>query len=135
MTYTLNVKHNIRQDNLHQESPFERYISKKIAEQNAESQGWVVSPNDEGFDATLALYMQKFSPSWENNLSLALVKALENDGSVKVLREGFKMAGFSTISCSEHYPDFAVWGGKLLPSLKWKIQPHFAVSPYNIGNL
>ncbi len=45
----------MRQDNLHQESPFERYISKKFAELNAKGQGWVVSPNDEGFDATLAL--------------------------------------------------------------------------------
>ena len=54
--------------------------------------------------------MQKFSPSWENNLSLAIVKALENDGTVKVLREGFKMAGFSTISCSGHYPDFVQCG-------------------------
>ena len=113
----------MKQDNLHQESPFERYISKKIEELTAEGRGWVVSPDDTGFDATSALYMpdfiayvqatapekiekmQKSSPNWENNLRLALVKALENDGTVKVLREGFQMAGFSTINCSGHYPD------------------------------
>lgn len=114
----------MKQDNLHQESPFERYISKKIAELTADGQGWVVSPNDEGFDATSALYMPDFiayleatvpekvdkmkavyKANWENNLRMSLVKALENDGTVKVLRDGISIPGSGTITCSGHYPD------------------------------
>ena len=114
----------MKQDNLHQESPFERYISKKIADLTADGKGWVVSPDDTGFDASTALYMPDFiayleatapekidkmksnlRANWETNLRLALVKALENEGTVKVLREGFQMAGYSTITCSGHYPD------------------------------
>lgn len=114
----------MKQDNLHQESPFERYISKKIAELTAEGQGWVVSQNDEGFDASSALYMPDFvsylestvpdkvdkmkavyKANWENNLRMSLVKALENDGTVKVLRDGISIPGSGTITCSGHYPD------------------------------
>ena len=114
----------MKQDNLHQESPFERYISKKTAELTANGQGWVVSPNDEGFDATSALYMPDFvayleatvpekvdkmkavyKANWENNLRMSLVKALENDGTVKVLRDGISIPGSGTITCSGHYPD------------------------------
>lgn len=114
----------MKQDNLHQESPFERYISKKIAELTANGHGWVVSPNDEGFDATSALYMPDFvayleatvpekvdkmkavyKANWENNLRMSLVKALENDGTVKVLRDGISIPGSGTITCSGHYPD------------------------------
>ena len=114
----------MKQDNLHQESPFERYISKKIAELAASGQGWRVSQNDDGFDATSALYMPDFieyvdsifpdkikkmqdnwKGNWENNLRLALVKALEVDGTVSVLRNGFQMAGYNTIICSGHVPN------------------------------
>lgn len=120
----------MKQDNLHQESPFERYISKKITELTGG--GWCVSPNDSGFDPMSALYMPDFiayleatapekvekmknnyRANWENNLRLSLVKALEVDGTVKVLREGFQMAGYNTITCSGHYPD-----NPLLPKQK-----------------
>ena len=85
----------MKQDNLHQESPFERYISKKITALAAEGNGWVISPNDEGFDPSSALYMPDFvaylqatvpekvekmqsvyKANWENNLRMSLVKAL-----------------------------------------------------------
>lgn len=114
----------MKQDNLHQESPFERYISKKITELTAEGQGWVVSQDDTGFDATSALYMQDFiaymeatapekveklqsnyKANWESILRSALVKALENDGTVNVLRKGFQIPGLATVTCSGHYPD------------------------------
>ncbi len=114
----------MKQDNLHQESPFERYISKKIAELAASGQGWRVSQDDDGFDAMSALYMPDFieyvdsiapdkikkmqdnwKGNWENNLRLALVKALEVDGTVSVLRNGFQMAGYNTIVCSGHVPN------------------------------
>ena len=114
----------MKQDNLHQESSFELYISKKIAELTAEGKGWVVSPDDTGFDANSALYMADFiaylestvpdkvekmktvyKANWENNLRMALVKALENEGTVKVLREGISIPGFGTLTCSGHYPD------------------------------
>lgn len=116
----------MKQDNLHQESSFERYISKKIAGLTEEGQGWVVSTNDEGFDPNSALclsdfvaYLQATAPeqlekiqnhyreNWEVNLRAALVKALEdkNQGTVKVIREGIQMPGFGKITCSGHYPD------------------------------
>lgn len=114
----------MKQDNLHQESPFERYISKKITALAAEGNGWVISPNDEGFDPSSALYMPDFvaylqatvpekvekmqsvyKANWENNLRMSLVKALEVDGTVKVLRDGISIPGSGTLTCSGHFPD------------------------------
>lgn len=108
----------MKQDNLHTELPFEQYISKQL-----ENSGWRVSKDDTGFDPQSALYMPDFveylestapekiakmqdqmRTNWENNLRLNLIKSLENDGTVKTLRNGFQMAGFSTITCSGHVP-------------------------------
>ena len=114
----------MNQDNLHQESEFERYVSQKIMELTSHGRGWVMSPNDDGFDPNTALYMPDFlsyldktapekvekmkaniGANWETILCKSLVKALEVDGTVKVLRDGFQMPGYSTITCSGHYPD------------------------------
>lgn len=110
-------------DTLHREVNFEAYITRKLAELG-QTDNWVVSDNDTGFDPNTALYMpdfvayqqaiapekiQKmqtaFGSNWESNLRAALVKSLENAGTVLTLRDGFSMAGFQTIVCSGHYPD------------------------------
>lgn len=110
-------------DTLHREINFEQYISRKISELTADG-SWRVSKNDEGFDASTALYMDDFiefmkktnpdklekmkkaNPSnWLNNLTMQLVRSLEINGTVLTLRNGFQMAGFQTIDCSGHYPD------------------------------
>lgn len=115
MSITLN-------DKLHLEVNFETYITKKL--EMLEGDGWRISNNDAGFDPNTALYMpdfieyltatapdkvekmqNAFKSNWENNLKLALVKALETRGTVLTLREGFQMAGYQTITCSGHYPD------------------------------
>lgn len=110
-------------DNLHLEKHFEEYISRKLAGLG-ETDGWQVSKDDTGFDPNTALYMPDFiayisatapekvekmkknlGGNWETNLRMALVKSLENYGTVLTLRNGFKMAGYQTIKCSGHYPD------------------------------
>lgn len=107
-------------DRIHLEINFEEYITRKLAAQGT----WVVSDNDEGFDPNTALYIQDFidylsatepdkvrkmqdsyKANWISNLTMNLVKSLENNGTVLTLREGFQMAGFQTIICSGHYPD------------------------------
>ena len=112
----------VTNDRIHLEVNFETYITKKLS--MLEGDGWRISNNDAGFDPNTALYlpdfieyvsttapdkvekMQKaFGANWENNLKLALVKALEVRGTVLTLREGFQMAGYQTITCSGHYPD------------------------------
>lgn len=108
--------------NFHLESPFEKYISRKVADMS--NGGWVISPDDTGFDPNTALFiddfveylkatapekvekMQKqFSDNWKSNLEKKLVHSLEVDGTVMTLRNGFQMAGYQTITCSGHYPD------------------------------
>lgn len=109
-------------DKIHLETNFEHYISRKLAELSAD--GWKVSPDDTGFDPNTALYMPDFidwltavapekvekmkkdsGANWQSNLEKALVKALENEGTVQVLRKGFPLAGYQTIDCSGRYPD------------------------------
>lgn len=110
-------------ETLHRETNFEHYITRKLTEMG-ESGDWVISQNDKGFDPNTALIMDDFiayqkaiSPEkiekmeksnpehWRGNLEKALVSALERDGTVYVLRNGFQMAGYQTITCSGHYPD------------------------------
>lgn len=110
-------------DTIHREVNFETYITRKLAEL-AQTDNWVVSDNDTGFDPNTALYMSDFvayqqaiapekiqkmqtafGSNWESNLRAALIKSLENVGTVLTLRDGFSMAGFQTIVCSGHYPD------------------------------
>ena len=112
----------ITNDNIHLEVNFEAYITRKLAMLGAA--GWQVSNDDTGFGPNSALYMPDFiayqesiapdkiekmkknmGPNWQKNLELALVKSLENYGTVMTLREGFQMAGYQTIICSGHYPD------------------------------
>ena len=107
---------------IHQEAPFERYISRKVA--GLEGSGWVVSPDDTGFDPNDALffddfvaYLEKTAPEklekmrrgkgvrWEEHLRRALVKSLEKNGTVLTLRKGFQMAGYQTVECMAGYPD------------------------------
>ena len=42
--------------------------------------------------------------NWENNLRLRLVQALETDGTISVIRNGFPYAGYQTIKGSAPYP-------------------------------
>jgi len=110
-------------DTIHQESNFEKYISDKLADLGAGG-GWHIGKDDSDFDASTALcwpdfveYITKTAPAkvdkmkknlgsaWEKNLQLALVKSLENNGTILTLRDGFQMAGYSTITCSGHYPE------------------------------
>lgn len=112
----------MNKDDLHKETHFEAYITRKLAMLAAS--GWQVSNDNTGFDPNSALYMQDFiayqeaiapdkiekmkknmGANWQKNLELSLVRSLENYGTVMTLREGFQMAGYQTITCSGHYPD------------------------------
>lgn len=105
---------------IHKEAEFEGYLSRSIA---GLGEGWRVSRNDEGFDPQTALYMPDFiefqekvasdklermrasmGGNWESNLRMQLVSALEDDGTIEVIRNGFKMAGYQTIMGSAPYP-------------------------------
>lgn len=107
---------------IHQEAPFERYISRKVA--GLEDSGWELSPDDEGFDPNDALVFSDFvawlettapeklekmrrekGARWEDQLRRALVKSLERNGTILTLRKGFQMAGYQTIECMAGYPD------------------------------
>lgn len=108
--------------NIHNEAPFERYISNKL--NSMKGAGWEISENDSGFDPHSALYMDDFleylhrtapqtvekmqrekGPKWTEHLQRALVKSLTDHGTICTLREGFPMAGFKTIECMAGYPD------------------------------
>lgn len=112
----------MNRDNIHTETNFETYITKKLS--MLAGSGWQVSDNDAGFDPNTALLMSDFvayqeainpekvekmkkgmGANWQKNLELALVNSLEKYGTVMTLREGFQMAGYQTITCSGHYPD------------------------------
>ena len=107
---------------IHQEAPFERYISRKVA--GLEHSGWALSPDDTGFDPNDALVFDDFvawleatapekldkmrrekGARWADQLKRALVKSLERNGTVLTLRKGFQMAGYQTIECMAGYPD------------------------------
>lgn len=102
------------------EKNFEEYISRKLNT----LQGWEYSPNDEGFNPQTALcwpdfvsWLEAISPekvekakksyqeNWENVIRLSLVKNLEDNGTVYVLRHGFGFAGLGTIECSGAKPE------------------------------
>lgn len=108
-------------NDLHRERHFEEYLTRALA--GLEDSNWRVSDTDEGFDPQTALYwtdfiefQRKVAPeklekmnriqggNWENNLRLQLVRALETDGTVSVLRDGFPYAGYQTIMGSAPYP-------------------------------
>lgn len=107
---------------VYQESPFERYISRKVA--NLSVSGWELSADDSGFDSHDALvfddfiaFLEKTAPNklekmrhekgerWRDQLRRALVKSLENAGTIQTLRKGFAMAGYQTIECMAGFPD------------------------------
>ncbi|MFR1637973.1 MAG: hypothetical protein ACLSVD_01660 [Eggerthellaceae bacterium] len=88
---------------IHQEAPFERYISRKVA--GLEHSGWALSPDDTGFDPNDALVFDDFvawleatapekldktrrekGARWADQLKRALVKSLERNGTVLTLR-------------------------------------------------
>ncbi len=46
-------------DNIHLESNFERYISRKLGELGMKDD-WRISPDDNGFDPQTALYLPDF---------------------------------------------------------------------------
>lgn len=107
---------------IHQESPFERYISRKVAELS--DSGWTISANDTGFDPKDALvfddfvtYLESTVPEkvaklrrekgerWSEHLRNALVHSLEKNGTIQTLRKGFALAGYQTIECMGGFPD------------------------------
>lgn len=109
-------------DNLHFETNFEQYITRKLAE--LEDSGWIISNNDNGFDPETALcpsdfieYFKKTEPDkaakmkenlndiWEKVLIDNLVHSLEVNGTVLTLRDGFQIAGYQKITCSGRFPD------------------------------
>ncbi|MBT1162889.1 type I restriction endonuclease [Bifidobacterium sp. SO1] len=108
-------------DDLHRERHFEGYLTRMLA--GLDDSDWRVSQTDEGFDPQTALYWPDFiefqratvpeklekmermqGANWENNLRLQLVRALETDGTINVLRNGFPYAGYQTIKGSASYP-------------------------------
>lgn len=115
-------KEHYRRAKIHQEAPFEHYISRKVA--GLGNLGWELSYDDSGFDPNDALcfddfvaFLEKTAPEklekmrrekgsrWRDQLKLSLVKSLENNGTVLTLRKGFSMAGYRTIECMAGYPD------------------------------
>ena len=107
---------------IHQERPFERYISRKVA--SLAGSGWEISPDDSGFDAADALvfddfveFLERTAPEkldkmrrekgqrWRTHLRHALVRRLESMGTILTLRRGLPMAGYQTIECMAGYPD------------------------------
>ena len=50
----------MNKDNIHLETNFEKYISRKLAELSTEENGWRISKSDKGFDPSTALYMPDF---------------------------------------------------------------------------
>jgi type I restriction enzyme R subunit len=105
-------------DTAHQEKHFEAYIVRQLAER-----GWFVG-NTEGYDQNSALFpgdlvewVKATQPKkWEKlvagngdkattTLMDRLAQALEKDGTVDVLRKGFKIAGAGEILLSESLPE------------------------------
>lgn len=105
-------------NNIHTEHWFERHISAHLGE------GWRVSDDDKGFDPHAALFMPDFveflaataphkleklkrekGAGWQQVLEKTLVRELERRGTVQVLRKGFPMAGYQTVTCMAPYPD------------------------------
>lgn len=110
-------------ETLHLETEFEKYITQKLQNMN-NSGNWRVSNNDTGFDPESALFIddflefqerfdhdkfekmkKKLGSNLELNIKKKLVNALEVDGTVETLRNGFPYAGFSTITCCADCPD------------------------------
>jgi len=105
-------------DTAHQEKHFEAYIVRQLA-----ACGWLVG-NTTGYDQNFALYPEDLVDwvkatqprKWEklvagnddkatNTLMDRLAQALEKDGTVHVLRNGFKIAGAGEIDMSESQPE------------------------------
>jgi type I restriction enzyme, R subunit len=105
-------------DSAHQEKHFEAYIVGQLA-----ARGWVVG-NAGGYDQNCALFPEDLvewvkttQPNkWEKLVASngeratamlleRVAHALENDGTVKVLRKGLKIAGAGEIQLSESQPE------------------------------
>ena len=106
---------------IHREVHFEGYLTRMLT--GLDDSGWRISNTDEGFDPQTALYWPDFiefqratvpkklekmervqGANWENNLRLQLVQALESDGTINVIRNGFPYAGFQTILGAVAFP-------------------------------
>jgi type I restriction enzyme, R subunit len=105
-------------DAAHRELHFEHYILDKL-----KAQGWLVG-GSEGYHQDYALYpedliawLKATQPTkWEKLVALngskaddtlmaRLVEALEKEGTVQVLRNGYKIAGAGEIAVSENQPE------------------------------
>src|SRR5690349_2188398 len=101
-------------DALHREKEFQNYIIKKLVEQN-----WQVGES-QNYDREYALYPQDVQAwlqitqpqKWERLVSFHGVKALDTvmarladalaqNGTVQVLRKGYKIAGGGELTASE----------------------------------
>src|SRR5688572_4555659 len=108
----------ILSDTAHQEKHFEAYIVRQLA-----ARGWSVGYTV-GYDQNFALFpedlmewMKATQPKkWERlaagngdkamvTLMERLAQALEKDGTIDVLRNGFKIAGAGEILLSESQPE------------------------------
>lgn len=105
-------------DTSHQEHHFEAYIVQQLA-----AEGWLVGQSS-GYDQNHALYPEDLvewikstqPKKWDKlvagngekataTLMARLEQALEKDGTVQILRNGFKIAGAGEISLSEGLPE------------------------------
>lgn len=105
---------------VHTEPNFEEYIVDKLVA----SKEWVASKNSHGFDPVSALFMndviaylensndsnrkfiedKKKAPNWRENLEKLIVKQLENNGTIALLRDGFKEIGYGAIYLCGNVP-------------------------------
>lgn len=109
-------------DDLHLEKNFESYISDKIV--GLGDKGWKVSMADDDFNPNTALYLpdlitylentdsekkiarmkKQNQGTWIKDIESILIKRLEYDGTIKVLRKGINVPGYGNIVISGHYP-------------------------------
>lgn len=137
-------------DTGHQERHFEAYIVEQLV-----SRGWLVGDTD-GYDQSCALFSEDLvrwvtatqPKKWEKlvaangdkataTLMDRLTQALEKDGTVNVLRNGFKIAGAGELGLSESLPeddrDPAAWERyranrlRVVPQLKYRHGHNLAI--------
>lgn len=137
-------------DTAHQEKHFEAYIVKQLT-----SRGWLVGDTS-GYEQNFALFPEDLvdwicatqPKKWEKlvagngekavvTLMERLAQALEKDGTVHVLRNGFKIAGAGEIQLSESAPeddrDPSAWERyeanrlRVVPQLKYRPGHNLAI--------
>ena len=101
------------------EKPFEEYVTLKMQDLH----NWRYSENDKDFDPETAFCWPDFvswlkatapqkiakaqqmnGDGWENIVKKSLRRAIDNYGTIRVLRDGFGVTGLGTIVCCGHKP-------------------------------